>query len=70
MVVIPDLAHSLTEQRQRIIGRALGGRHVFVVFTLRNQRGGTYVRPISARYMHLKEVSNYEETNPDIEADS
>ncbi|MEJ0012445.1 MAG: BrnT family toxin [Bauldia sp.] len=69
-VIIPDLAHSLAEQRKRIIGRAYSGRHVFVVFTLRKRLGETYVRPISARYMHRKEASNYEEANPDIEADS
>jgi uncharacterized DUF497 family protein len=69
-VIIPDLAHSLAELRKRIIGRAMSGRHVFVVFTLRKRLGETYVRPISARYMHRKEVTTYEEANPDAETDS
>jgi uncharacterized DUF497 family protein len=52
---------SLREPRYRTAGRAPTGRHVFVVFTYR-QRGRTvYVRPISARYMHRKEVESYEE---------
>jgi uncharacterized DUF497 family protein len=70
IVVVPDLAHSLAEKRLRIIGRAASGRHVFVVFTLRQRPDGVYLRPISARYMHRKEVTNYEEANPGVEKDS
>jgi uncharacterized DUF497 family protein len=67
LLVIPDLAHSLGEERLRIIGRAGSGRHIFVVFTLRTRTTGAYVRPISARYMHRKEVVTYEEANPNAE---
>ncbi|MEJ0098128.1 MAG: BrnT family toxin [Bauldia sp.] len=70
VVVIPDIAHSLTEKRKRIIGRAASGRHVFVVFTLRKREADLYIRPISARYMHRKEVTNYEEANPAVEKDA
>ena len=44
-----------TEARYKAIGTA-NGRHIFVVFTYRNSR----IRPISARYMHLKEKASYE----------
>jgi hypothetical protein len=33
---------------------------VFIVFTLRKQDAGTLIRPLSARYMHRKEVEHYE----------
>jgi uncharacterized DUF497 family protein len=31
-----------------------------VAFTLRQRDGKTYIRPVSARYMHRKEVEFYE----------
>jgi len=43
------------ESRHIAIGR-VDGRAMFVAFALRNDR----IRPISARYMHMKEVNNYE----------
>lgn len=58
--VYADPGHSLTEQRLRAIGRTAADRAVIVAFTLRQRAGGTSVRPISARYMHAKEVSRYE----------
>lgn len=58
--VYADPAHSLTEQRLRAIGRTSGGRAVIVVFTLRLRAAGTWIRPISARFMHAKEVLRYE----------
>jgi uncharacterized DUF497 family protein len=33
---------------------------IFLVFTLRTRRGQRFVRPISARFMHKKEVEHYE----------
>lgn len=48
------------EQRMRAIGRTIAGRYVFVVFMLREVGGVTRLRPISARYMHQKEVVSYE----------
>ncbi len=54
--VAPDLAHSVTEQRFIAIGRTKAGRHIFVAFCLRAGR----VRPISARYMHAREIARYE----------
>jgi uncharacterized protein len=48
------------EKRYRTAGRAPTGRHVFVVFTYREHGASVYVRPISARYMHWKEIDLYE----------
>jgi hypothetical protein len=48
------------------IGEGRAGRRIFLVFTFRERGGRTYVRPISARYMHAKEVERYEKENPDF----
>ena len=48
------------EPRQRAIGRTQAGRCVFLVFMLRVVGGQLRIRPISARYMHEKEVTHYE----------
>ncbi len=50
------------EERLRAIGTCSTGRHVFVVFMFRNIGGQTFVRPISARYMHETEIAWYERT--------
>jgi uncharacterized protein len=62
-MVLPDEAHSHGEQRFRAIGRDETGRPLFIVFTLRARRADTVIRPISARYMHKKEVEHYEKTS-------
>jgi uncharacterized DUF497 family protein len=49
------------EPRMRAIGRTEAGRHVFLVFMLRTVRNQARLRPISARYMHQKEVEHYEQ---------
>ena len=54
--IYPDAAHSLTEQRFLAIGLTKAGRHLLIAFTLRHQR----IRPISARFMHAKEIRHYE----------
>ena len=61
-----DVQHSLTEERLRAIGKTRSGRSVFLVFTLREREGKIYLRPISARYMHRREVRHYEEEIPDL----
>ncbi len=58
--VYPDIAHSGKETRFLGIGRTSAGRYLFVAFTLRTKAGENLIRPISARYMHLKEVKHYE----------
>jgi uncharacterized protein len=64
VLIGPDVAHSSAEQRFRAIGAASTGRRVFVVFTWRAKDGRRFLRPISARYMHKKEVANHEEEIP------
>jgi|SRR5579883_1205088 len=67
VAILPDAAHSLREHRYRAIGRTAQGRAVFVVFTLRRRGAEILVRPISARYMHAKEVKAYEKENPELQ---
>ncbi len=58
--VFPDPEHSDEEQRFIGIGTTDKRRSVFVVFTLRTRNGTALIRPISARYMHKKEIDHYE----------
>jgi len=66
LAIFPDAAHSLREKRFRAIGRTNEGRAVFVVFTLRREGDELLIRPISARYMHRREIEAYEKENPDL----
>jgi uncharacterized protein len=59
--VEPDPSHSEVEERFRAVCLTLDGRAVFIVFTLRKRNGVQFVRPISARYMHKRELKRYEE---------
>ena len=61
IAVLPDPRHSAAEERFKAIGLTDDGRHVLIVFALRTRDGETFIRPISARYMHRKEVRHYEE---------
>ena len=60
LAVHPDPAHSQTEERLLAIGQTESGRYALVAFTLRRSGEQTRIRPISARYMHRKEVEHYE----------
>ena len=57
--LVPDHDHSQNEDRSIAMGINSSGRPIFVVFTLRIVEGQELVRPISARYMHRKEVERY-----------
>lgn len=57
---LPDRSPNLSEARYNAVGVNTQGRHVFVVFTFRIRDGLRLLRPISARYMHRKEISRYE----------
>ncbi|HYU11069.1 MAG TPA: BrnT family toxin [Stellaceae bacterium] len=61
IAVVPDPAHSGVEERFKAIGVTDEGRHILIVFALRIREGETFIRPISARYMHRREVRYYEE---------
>jgi len=58
--LFPDPAHSQAETRYLAIGRTASGRPVFLAFTIRQQGTRRLIRPISARFMHAKEVQHYE----------
>ena len=57
-MILPDRTGG-AEVRFNAIGVA-GERYLFVVFTIRPVGGEQRIRPISARYMHAKEVAAYE----------
>ena len=63
VMVVPDLAHSLVEQRLIAVNRNFEGRPLFVAFTLREIDDFILVRPVSARYMHQKEIEKYEKVS-------
>jgi uncharacterized protein len=65
--VTPDPAHSVGEPRFRAVGTNPGGRYLFVAFTLRLGPDMTLIRPISARYMHKKEIRHYESQKAEAE---
>jgi uncharacterized DUF497 family protein len=67
-ITSPDDLHSIDEQRIRAVGRLANGRHVFVVFMIRERDGKRLIRPISARFMHKKEVEHYEKRSSTPEA--
>jgi len=60
MAVFPDPPHSQGEDRFIGIGKTQQGRSVFMAFTLRTHSDEVLICPISARYMHQKEVDHYE----------
>ena len=66
VMILPDAAHSKEEERRKAIGRTREGRFVFLIFTIRERDGGKYIRPISARFMHRREIEHYEKENPDL----
>lgn len=66
-LVGPDVNHSVAEQRFRAVGVTAQGRNLFVVFTLRRKGDNILLRPLSARYMHKKEVKAHEKEIPGIQ---
>lgn len=58
----PDEAHSEAEDRFVAVGPNRTGRPILVVFTIRVVDGAEVVRPVSARYMHRKEIEKYEKS--------
>jgi uncharacterized DUF497 family protein len=67
--IAPDLKHSMVEDRFIAVGRSSEGRPLFVAFTFRRRASGVLIRPLSARYMHQKEIAAYErdeEKGPEV----
>ena len=66
LAILPSAADSQDERRFCAVGQTGNGRRVFLVFTLRRKDDKQLIRPISARYMHKKEIESYEKENPGI----
>ncbi len=62
MTIVTD-PYDGKEERFRAIGTNAENKYIFVVFCLRELDEQTLVRPISARYMHTKEIRAYEQDN-------
>jgi uncharacterized DUF497 family protein len=58
--IAPDPRHSVDEDRMIAVGRTNTGRPVFVAFTIRTKNKRRLIRPVTARYMHAKEIAAYE----------
>ena len=66
LAIVPSAAGSGEESRFCAVGQTGNGRRVFLVFTLRRKGDKQLIRPISARYMHKKEIESYEKENPGV----
>lgn len=55
-------AAGTTESRFDAVGQTEAGRFMFIVFTIKAGAEGLLIRPISARFMHDKEVRRYDQT--------
>ena len=60
LLMIVDIKHSQGEPRYHALGKTDEGRTLHITFTLRN--AGERIRVISARDMHKKERTIYEQT--------
>jgi len=60
LLLLPDPGHSQSESRFYALGKSDDGRTLHITFTLRG--GGKLIRVISARNMHRKERTIYEQT--------
>ncbi len=58
--VAPAPKHSADEDRLIAVGRTSTGRLLFVAFTMRTKEGRPLIRPVTARYMHAREIAAYE----------
>jgi uncharacterized protein len=60
LLLLEDVKHSQMESRFHALGKTDDGRFLHITFTLRHD--GKAIRVISARDMHKKERSIYEQT--------
>ena len=58
--VAPDPKHSADEDRLIAVGETGTGRPLFLAFTMRTNEGRRLIRPVTARYMHSREIAAYE----------
>jgi uncharacterized protein len=61
LLVLPDAKHSETEPRLHALGKTHDGRRLHISFTLRD--ADRFIRVISARDMHRKERTIYEQAS-------
>jgi uncharacterized DUF497 family protein len=61
LLLLTDVTHSQREPRFHALGKTDEGRLLHVTFTLRH--AGSLIRVISARSMHRKERTIYEQAN-------
>ena len=61
LLLLEDVAHSQKESRMHALGKADDGRALHITFTLRE--AGLLIRVISARDMHRKERTIYEQAD-------
>jgi uncharacterized DUF497 family protein len=62
--IFPDAAHGLAEVREIAVGISPETGHAMAIFfTRRIVSGRLLLPPVSARYMHEKEVRRYEQTS-------
>ena len=65
LLLLADVGHSQKELRYHALGKTNDERVLHVTFTLRNQE--TLIRVISARDMHRKERTAYEQAKKDTQ---
>lgn len=58
--ILGDVRHSNLEERYIAVSTMSDGRGIFVGFTYRPGKRGLLIRPITARYMHKRELAKYE----------
>ena len=61
LLLLEDAAHSRQERRLHALGKTDGGRGLHISFTLR--QSGTLIRVISARDLHRKERTIYDQAS-------
>ena len=65
LLILPDSGHSRQEPRFHALGQSDTGRRLHLTFTVRPRRAPNLIRVISARDMHRKERTVYEQAEKD-----
>ena len=63
LLLLTDVLHNQREPRFHALGKTDEGRLLHITFTLRHSDSGSLIRVISARSMHRKERTIYEQAN-------
>lgn len=65
LLILPDSLHSQKEPRFHALGQSDSGRWLHITFTVRPRSAPNLIRVISARDMHRKERTVYEQVETD-----